>query len=457
MTGLTSRASAGNSGTGPDEAQVQPLEAWKQRSDPRVPAYLVGGFGALVLAIVTGQAALAALGAPLIALAAIGLLDGDRAPDVSGVVRLERDRAVEGDVLDGEVHLEWDGVADVEIILAGMRGIEPVEPEPVVGWRLEGASGPVTLPFSVRTRSWGVQTLGALWVRIRRPGSYALQEHRLTDTPTVRVLPTAQRLGRLLKPAEPRAVAGMHVARFRGQGSDFAEFRPYRPGDRLRDLSWGTSARLGVPWVRVNHPERTGTVVLLLDAIFQDEEGKGEALARAARATWAVASLHLRAQDRVGLLARGRTAAWLPPRGGRRARWMLLDELLSIGRAVEDPSRRRLPTQRVTIPSDALIVGVTSLRSERFASALLHYRRTGHATASLVIDTMDLVPQQGGPVDEAARRIFLTQRDTIRRSLDRGGVPTALITAEGGPGAAILSLRRRMNAMHPPTRGAMAR
>lgn len=457
MTDVRLDTQAGASGTGREPMPVTDLEVWKRRSDPRVPAYLVSGFGALVLALVTGQAVLAALGAPLIALAAVGLRASQSPPTVAGGVRLDRDRAVEGDLLQGEVHLEWDGEADVEIVLAGMRGIEPVDPGPVVGWRMERAMGPVTLPFSVRARSWGVHSLGGLWVRISRPGGYTLQEYRLTGTPMVRVLPTAQRLGRLLKPAEPRAVAGMHVARFRGQGSDFAEFRPYRPGDRLRDLSWGTSARLGVPWVRVNHPERTGTVVLLLDAVFQDEEGKGEALARAARATWAVASLHLRAQDRVGLLARGRTAAWLPPRGGRRARWMLLDELLSIGRAVEDPSRRRLPTQRVTIPSDALIVGVTSLRSERFATALLHYRRTGHATAALVIDTMDLVPRQGGPVDDAARRVFMAQRDSIRRSLDRGGVPTALITAEGGPSAAILSLRRRMNAMQLPTRGAMAR
>ena len=47
-------------------------EAGRWRPDPRLPAYLVGGFGALIAAIVSGHNELAALGAPFIALAAIG-------------------------------------------------------------------------------------------------------------------------------------------------------------------------------------------------------------------------------------------------------------------------------------------------------------------------------------------------------------------------------------------------
>ena len=131
---------------------------------------------------------------------------------------------------------------------------------------------------------------------------------------------------------------------------------------------------------------------------------------RAARATWAVASMHLRAQDRVGLLARGRTAAWLPPRSGRRARLMLMDELLSVGRAAEDATRRRMPGRRVLVPADALVVGVTSLQSHTFAPNLIRYRRVGHATVALVIDTSDLLPEVEDRVDAAARRTWFAER-----------------------------------------------
>ncbi len=131
---------------------------------------------------------------------------------------------------------------------------------------------------------------------------------------------------------------------------------------------------------------------------------------------------------------------------------MLLDELLSVGRAAQDLSRRRIPRKRVAVPSDALIVGVTSLHSHTFVPYLMRYRRIGHATVALVIDTSDLLPDVGNPIDTAARRIWLAQRDAERRALDRAGIPTALVTGTGGVGAAILSLRRRMNALLQPTR-----
>jgi uncharacterized protein (DUF58 family) len=431
--------------------------AGRLRADPRLPAYLVAGFGTLIAAIATGWHELAALGAPFMALVAMGLLDrGSVNP--RGEVRLPRDRAAEGDLVAGEAEVDWDGEAEVDVTLVGGRGVTPADPAPVLAWSLPSGRGPVTLPFTVRARSWGVHEVGELWVRVRRPGSFVVKEHRLASAPLLRVLPTALRLSRLLKPTEPRAVAGMHVSRFRGHGTDFAELRPYRPGDRLRTLSWSTSARLGTPWVAVHHPERTGTVLLLLDAVFSDETSSTEALARAARAAWAVTSVHLRAQDRVGLLARGRTAAWLPPRGGRRARWMLLDELLTVGRAAQDLSRRRYARGRVAVPADALVVGVTSLRSQTFVPDLLRYRRAGHATVALVIDTSDLLADAGSRMDAAARRVWIAQRDGERHALERGGVPTALVTAAEGVGAAVLTLRRRVNAMRPPTRvGALPR
>lgn len=423
----------------------------RTRSDPRLPAYLVAGFGALLASIATGRHELVALGAPFLALAATGLMNR-RPPGLRAEVKLQGERAIEGDLVGGEVRLDWDGPAEVDVMLAGWRGVEPVDPAPTVGWSLPLGTGPITLPFTLRARSWGVHALGALWVRVRRPRSLTLTEHRLAPVPTLWVLPTPLRISRLLKPAEPRAIAGMHLSRFRGHGTDFAELRPYQPGDRVRDLSWGTSARLGEPWVAVRHPERTGTVLLLLDAFFNPEERSAEALARAARAAWAVASVHLRAQDRVGLLAQGRTAAWLPPQGGRRARWMLLDELLTVGRAAADLTRRRYPRRRVLVPADALVVGVTSLRSQVFVPELLRYRRAGCTTVALVIDTSDLLPETRSRPGTAARRLWLAQREAERRSLERGGIPTALVTEREGAGGAILALRRRLSALEHPSR-----
>ncbi|MGI9628243.1 MAG: DUF58 domain-containing protein [Longimicrobiales bacterium] len=416
--------------------------SWRRRADPRLPGYLMAGLGAMIASIATGQHELAALGAPFLALAAIGL--ADRHPvETTGQVTLPHDLVIEDDVVSGQVSVDWEGEAEVEIMLAGWKGITPVEPAPNIRWSLPQRTGPATVPFELRAQSWGTHDLGALWVRVRRPGSLLFWERKLTAAPAIRVLPSPLRLQRLLRPSEPRAVSGMHLSRSRGHGTDFAELRPYQPGDRLRDLSWSTSARLGAPWVTVHHPERTGTVLLLLDAFFSNEQAGPESLARAARAAWAVASVHLGAQDRVGLLARGRTAAWVPPQGGLRARWLLMEALLSVGGAAEDVWRRRRGSRPI-VPADALIVGVTTLRSDTFLQDLLHHCRTGHTVGTLVIDTADLMPDPKGPVDVVARRIWQANRSARRDSLERSGVSTALVTAEKGVGPAVSALRRRM-------------
>jgi uncharacterized protein (DUF58 family) len=422
----------------PDEPRVGGVWA-----DPRAGAYLVAGFGALIAAMTLGRFELAALGAPFLALAMHGLLNG-RPGGVRGRVTLNAAGVIEGDIVEGEAILDWDGEAEVDVVLAGGRGVGAVEPAPATAWSLPAGRGPVTLTFRLRAQSWGVHDVGALWVRMRRPGGMLYREQKLASPPPLRVLPAPVRLDTLLRPAEPRAVAGSHSSRFRGHGTDFAELRPYRPGDRLRDISWATTARLGDPWVTVHHSERTGTVLLLLDTVFSRAPRSTEALTRAARTAWAVAAAHLAAQDRVGLLALGRTTAWLSPRSGRRARWLLLEELLAVGSAAEDPHRRPRVGRRPHVPADALIVGVTSLQSSDYVRSLLHYRRTGHPVAALVIDTSDLPAGGDGVVDTAARRLWLAQREAARNELERTGVATALVTAATGVGPAVSALRRRL-------------
>lgn len=408
--------------------------------DPRLTAYLVVAFCSLIAAIVTGNPELVAAGAPFAVLAAIGL--ADRRPlELRATIRLHDERVLEDDEVTGEVLLEWEGPAELDVLLATTTGVIAVDPAPAVGWALPAVHGPAVLPFRMVARSWGRHELGRLWVRARRPGGLTVLDGSVASGPSLRILPAPMRLDHLLRPVEPHTIAGAHLSRQRGSGTDFAEPRPYVPGDRLRDLSWSTSARTGEPWVIVRHPERTGTVLLLLDADFAQDTVTMEGLARTARAAWAVASIHLRAQDRVGLLAVGRATAWLPPRGGRRARWLLLDELLAVGGAAES-SRYRRRRGRAVVPSDALVVGISGLRSRSFIDDLLHARRAGRTAVALVIDTADLLPRPRDPVESAAQRLWLSERDVARHRLQRAGVPTALVTAAGGIAPAISLLRR---------------
>ncbi len=411
------------------------------RADPRLTGYLLAAFAGLVASIFTGRAEVAATAAPFAALAALGLADR-RPPAVTGRIVLLHERVLEGDDVHGQVQLDWAGVAELDVLVTPLPGVDLVDPAPALGWALPAQRGPVALGFTVKARAWGRHTLGPVHVRARRRGGLAVWEEVGAEGAPLRVLPGPLRLDRLLRPREPRAVSGAHISRHRGGGTDFADLRPYVAGDRLRDLSWSATARAGEPWVTVHHPERTGTLVLLVDAAVDGSAPSTEALARIARSAWAIAENHLRHQDRVGLLALVGGTIWLDPRGGRRGRWQLLDALLSVGAMAEDRRLRARWRGHAHVPADAYVVAISSLRSTQLMREVRHLRRAGNPTGAVVIDTTDLAPTVTGPVEHAAQRLWRAELEAERQELEAVGVPTALVTAASGVAPAVSLLAR---------------
>ncbi|NIR38774.1 MAG: DUF58 domain-containing protein, partial [Actinobacteria bacterium] len=256
---------------------------------------------------------------------------------------------------------------------------------------LPAATGSVALPIQLRATHWGRHTTGDVWLRIGVPFGFLSWTGMVVTGPTLRVLPALERLRRLLDPAESRAVMGAHRSVRLGDGDEFAELRPYTPGDRLRDLNWGATARHRRPFVNRHHPERAGEVVIAIDAFVDRSAGSTEALARAARAAWAVASIHLRANDRVGLVALGGRTRWLHPAGGRRAAYELLEALLGIGGEVADATGGHGGHVRPAVPPSALVIALTPLQDRRTIGTLQWWRAHGRSVAVAVIDTRDLL------------------------------------------------------------------
>src|SRR5829696_10518500 len=46
-----------------------------------------------------------------------------------------------------------------------------------------------------------------------------------------------------------QGVAGDYHSVFKGLGMEFAEVRPYQPGDDIRTIDWNVTARMGMPFV----------------------------------------------------------------------------------------------------------------------------------------------------------------------------------------------------------------
>ena len=424
--------------TSPPRRALGTTQRWAVTADGRFGPYVVLATTGAVLAVVTGQAAHLAVALPAALLLAWRARDG-RAPGVVVTVHEPPARVLEGSRWELVVDLAWSGRASVDVIHEGVVGHVVHGP---AGATLE-ADGGGRVRLQLEAQRWGRHGLGRVAVRARRPGGMLVHDLVLDLPGVVRVLPAASRLDALLHPARPRAAAGAHAAPTRGPGTDFADLRPYVPGDRLRDLSWAASARSEDPWVVVHHPERTGTVVLLLDGFVEAGLPDG-ALDRAARVVWSVARHHLANGDRVGLVAAGPTPRWLPPVAGRRARWEVLDALLraeaiTAGRGPRGRSATSARRQDEAVPADAFVVGVSPLQSDAFVAAVAHHRRLGRPTAVVGVELADLLPPAADDLERAARRLWRLEADVRRAKLSRAGVRTLLVADDVTPAIRALS------------------
>lgn len=112
------------------------------------------------------------------------------------------------------------------------------------------------------------------------------------------------------------ARAGERRSTRRGQSQEFADHRPYVPGDDLRFLDWHLYARLDTLWVKLFEEETDRTVQVLLDCSASME---GEKLDYARKVAAALAWIALGRSDRVAVGGLSdHLAHYSPPRRGRQ-------------------------------------------------------------------------------------------------------------------------------------------
>jgi len=128
-----------------------------------------------------------------------------------------------------------------------------------------------------------------------------------------------------------QGVAGDYHAVFKGHGMEFAEVRPYQPGDEIRTIDWNVTARMGEPFVKQYIEERDLTVFLAIDVSGSLSFGSRAVLKRelAAEVAALLAFAALRNQDRVGAaLLSDRLDLFLPPERRRTHVLRLVREVL---------------------------------------------------------------------------------------------------------------------------------
>lgn len=211
---------------------------------------------------------------------------------------------------------------------------------------------------------------------------------------------------------------GAHLTRHTGPGVEYADVRPYVPGDHLRTVNWPVSARRGRLHVTERLTDRGADVVVLIDTHDQAPGPATAATEYTARGAAQVVQSALRNGDRAGIVALGgRRPRWLGVDIGRRQFYRVLDAVLGAGAGVEATTGTLAP--RAAVPPGAIVVAFSTLLSTEFALALMELCKRGHTVVA--VDVLQGAPFVG-ELDPLIRRMWALQRSAMYRDMSTIGI-----------------------------------
>jgi uncharacterized protein (DUF58 family) len=389
-------------------------------ASPTLVSAVVLGAAAALAAVILGEPAIAAFGAPF-AVAGAAAIALARDPRLRVTATVTPERVLEGETATVAYDVWSQTGADwLELRASLPSGLTAAEP--TSGARvLRLAPGERrTIELAVRATRWGGLMGGGARVRATGLAGGVWFTGAAQPSVPVRVLPAIERLRRLVAPLRTQTAVGPRRSAARGEGLELADVRPYVPGDRPRRLHWRATARRGAPYVAERHPERSADVLLFIDT-FADFPGRREhALTYAVRAATALADAHLRARDRVGVVSFGGVLDWLAP-GSGIAHALRIADALATSEVVMNYAARDLElVPPAILPPRALVIAITPLLDERGTRALLDVCARGHDVALLEID----VPALRGGGRDAAMRLWALRRVAMRARLTDLGATT---------------------------------
>ncbi|HEY5674757.1 MAG TPA: DUF58 domain-containing protein [Malonomonas sp.] len=203
--------------------------------------------------------------------------------------------------------------------------------------------------------------------------------------------------------------AGNYLSGFKGRGMEFAEVRPYFPGDDLRSIDWRVTARTGRTHTKLFREERERPVLLWVDyraPMFFATRGAFKAVV-AARAAALLAWSAIAQGDRLGgLIFSDQQHLELRPLQGKSAALHFIRNL------VEHPAwKRNTATQQTSPP---LLWDFAKLR---------HATRPG-SSVFLISDFRHLAPQAEKNIGQLARHndlALLCIHDPLEEQLPPAG------------------------------------
>lgn len=402
------------------------------RITPRVAIYGVLSVAGVVGGLGVGRPELVAIGVAALVILTFGLVR-TRDLALSVDVRLERDRAIEGElVVMSVVIAATDPIGRLEVEFALPEGLDlrgvaddvnrralAVE-EGMVAVRVDPGE-PTELRVAVGCNQWGGYLVGRLHFVAEDLLGIRRLEASLDAGEPLKVFPPERALRELLEPIETQLNLGELVSRRAGEGIEYAELRVFAPGDDPRRINWRASSRRQSLWINQRHPERNSDIVLVIDTLTGRSSETVRVLDYAVRAAASISSTHLGRRDRVGLLVMGGPVMWLRPRMFDLQRYKILD-VLAESRLRAAYLHDLVAVPRQSVPPRAMLIAITPLLDEGAIDALVDLVGRGHDVAIVEIVVDSVLPPPETTETRLARRIWNLQREGMRRRFRRAGV-----------------------------------
>ena len=196
-------------------------------------------------------------------------------------------------------------------------------------------------------------------------------------------------------------LSGLHRSPRKGFSVEFADFRPYQPGDDLRYVDWKIAARAD-RWVVKQYEEETNLRCTIVLDVSRSMEWRGAPAAiRLTKRAWAeqlsaaLALLLLRQRDAVGLIRFDDVVRTSVPPRARPTQWRRLAAALAGpggGRASDLPSALEQAARLVSRRGMVVLVSDLLVDVEAALPALRGLRAAGHDV--VVFHVMDPAERQ---------------------------------------------------------------
>ncbi len=415
---------------------------------------LVGAVG-VGLAVLFGDPVLVALVAPLLVLAALGLLHRPRsAPRLS--TSLDHVTLSEGQGTRSRLVVQdGDDVEHVTRVAAQAAYVAMHPASGNVGALLGDGDDPPVLEVS--PRRWGQRLLGEERVGLTAPWAGYLWGPVPLSGRSMSVLPTTAPVDSRAEAPQPVGLVGRHRSRRQGEGTEFATIRPFQAGDRLRRINWRVSLRSDGLHVETTRAEQDAGVLLVVDALADHGrsggvDGPASSLDVTVRAAAAVAEHHVRVGDRVSLRVIGAGQEFVGYGAGHRHLRVILGRLARL----RPGEPREFSPERLQFRATAgtVVMVLTPMLADAIGTTVALLARRGLPV--MVIDTLpsDMVPAAAEGTDpmvaDLAWRLRRVEREQQLARLGGLGCP---VVAWRGPGTLDDVMHRLARRAQLPTVG----